>query len=154
VPRFVGADQFGQPVDLYDLAGHGVPVVLDVSAGWCDPCRELAAWLDGAPSATFDVVPEWAAIRADVEEGRVLWVTLLFEDDVSQPADAAFAAEWAAAFPNPAIPVLADPESALTDWLFPGAYPSLNLASDAMILEVYDPFGFDAALDALITDTQ
>jgi hypothetical protein len=153
VPRFVGVDQFGEAVDLYDLAGHGVPIVLDVSTGWCAPCRELAGWLSGEPSPTFDADPAWASIRAAVDEGDVQWVTILFEDAEAVPADAAFAAEWAETWPNDRIPILADGDSALTDWLWPAGFPNLHVLSETMILEVYDPFGFADALDALV-DTQ
>lgn len=149
IPRFVGTDQFGQAVDLYDFAGAGVPLVLDVSAGWCDPCRDLAGWLAGAPSATFDAVPGWAAVRDDLAAGRISWITILFEDDAVQPAEGPFCAEWAEAFPNDRVAVLADPASQLTDWLFPSAYPNLHLVGADMVLQVYDPFGPGRVLDAL-----
>jgi hypothetical protein len=151
VPRFVGEDQFGEPVDLYDLAGHGVPAVLDVSAGWCDPCQALARWLEGEDVDGFD--PAWDPIRDAVAAGDLLWVTVLFEDAANQPATGAFSADWSAEFPNDAVPVLADPDKQLTDWLFPAAYPNVHLLSDAMVLEVYDPFGFDRTFAAL-ADTQ
>lgn len=33
-PRFIGVDMYGEEVDIYDYAGHGKPLVIDLSAEW------------------------------------------------------------------------------------------------------------------------
>ena len=44
-PRFVLQDQFREKVDLYDFAGQGKLIIIDISTSWCQPCRDLSGWL-------------------------------------------------------------------------------------------------------------
>lgn len=39
-PNFTAEDQFGNEVSLYDF--YGYVILLDMSAGWCGPCRDTA----------------------------------------------------------------------------------------------------------------
>ena len=45
MPRFIDYDQYGERVDLYDFAGHGRYVMIDMGTEFCDPCKDLAAYL-------------------------------------------------------------------------------------------------------------
>jgi hypothetical protein len=45
---------------------------------------------------------------------------------------------------------MADDDRALSDWLWPGAYPAIFVLNEDMTLEVYDRFDYTPALDALI----
>jgi thiol-disulfide isomerase/thioredoxin len=149
LPHLVAQDQFGELVDLYDYALHGKPVVIDLSAVWCDACKEMALWLEGKPSS-MDVNPELAPIVARVANGEILWVTLLFEDRIGNPATLEDAQAWAGAFPNSKIAVVVDDNRALRDWFYPGAMPSVQALDPNLELIVYDRFDYKTALSKLV----
>jgi thiol-disulfide isomerase/thioredoxin len=150
VPRFVAIDQHGQEVDLYDYAMHGRPVVIDLSAGWCGACREMAAWLEGEPTTSLDIPPELDVIPEKVAAGEIDWITIYFQDSSSTPADADDVAEWYASYPNPRVAVLADTDQAMLDWLWPGGYPSIQVLDEDMTLRTYDRFDYLPALQSLV----
>ncbi|MEE2751527.1 MAG: hypothetical protein VX519_08845, partial [Myxococcota bacterium] len=50
--RFIGFDQHGEEVDLYDFAGHGKMIAVDTSALDCGPCVGMSMWLGGHWSTT------------------------------------------------------------------------------------------------------
>jgi thiol-disulfide isomerase/thioredoxin len=97
-------DQYGEAVDLYDFAGHGAPVVIDVAGMWCAPCQAVAAMLAGEDNELSAMFPH---VGPAVASGEVLWVTVLVEDDASGPVDLADQVAWADAWPQPRVPVLA-----------------------------------------------
>ena len=71
-------DQFGDMVDLYDFAGQGKYVAVDVSAIWCPPCNSLAGFIDdGDPNAGWGLAPEM------VHNGDIYWLTILGENNLS-----------------------------------------------------------------------
>ncbi len=149
LPRLVSVDQFGDTVDLYDFAMHGKPVVIDLSAGWCAACLEMAAWLEGeapdlAGDASFNAIPEMVAA------GEIYWITVVFEDAAATPADGADVAQWYGEYPNPHVAVLADDDRALFDHLWPGAYPFVTVIESDMTLRVYDRFDYKPALASLL----
>ena len=43
-PRFEAIDQFGESVDLYDFAHQGKMTLIEMSAAWCCPCNDVAAY--------------------------------------------------------------------------------------------------------------
>lgn len=149
IPRVMGVDQYGEEVDLYDFALHGRAVVIDLSALWCTACRDMALWLDGQ-SSTFDAQQEFGAIVAMVESGEIHWITVIFEDAVGVAAGPEEAIAWYEAFPNPRIPVLADNDRALYDYLFPGSMPSLQVLDEDMTIRVYDRYDYATALRSLL----
>jgi thiol-disulfide isomerase/thioredoxin len=149
VPRLVSYDQFGDRVDLYDFALHDKKVVLDLSALWCGPCKDLASWLEGEPS-TLDESPELSPIREMVNAGEILWITVLFEDGFGNPAGPEQAVAWAEAYDNPHVAVLNDDARAMYQWLYPGTMPSVQILGPDMTLQVYDRFEFRVALESLL----
>jgi hypothetical protein len=149
VPRFVAVDQHGERVDLYDYALHDRPVVLDLSAGWCGACREIAAWLEGEPNS-LAIPAELDVIPARVAAGDILWVTIYFQDPSSSPADADDVAAWYASYPHPRIAVLADTDQVMLEWLWPGGYPSIQVLEPDMTLRAYDRYDYLPALASLL----
>jgi hypothetical protein len=149
MPRLVGFDQFGDEVDVYDFALHGRPIVVDLSAIWCEACKDLARWLAGEPS-TLDASPEYAPIVAKVRAGEIHWITVIFEDALGNAAGPEHAVAWAETFPHPDVAVLADDDRALADFLYPGSFPNLQLLDEDMTFRVYDRFDYRPALDALL----
>ena len=82
MPDWTLTDQFGEPLAMHRLAS--MVVVVDVSAGWCGPCNQAAG-----------VAEDWyQAHRSD----GVMLVHLMTEDYRNEPADTAFAAEWASEY--------------------------------------------------------
>ncbi len=123
--RVTLVDQFGEMVDLYDFAGHGKNVVIDLSAGWCPPCRDLASYLDGE-----DIGLD-AGARDAVNAGDVYWVTFIGEDESGGPAGQRAAKSWARDFPHPKIAVLGDKEAITVDYAVE-AWPTLLLLNENM----------------------
>jgi hypothetical protein len=146
LPRLVGVDQHGDMVDIYDYALHGKPVVLDLSAGWCAACQEVSLWLEGEGplgDGRYDSIPD------RVKNGEIYWVTILFETAASVPPNADDVAAWYTQYPNDDVAIVADDDRALSDWLWPGAYPAIFVLNEDMTLQVYDRFDYTPALEAL-----
>ncbi len=156
VPRFVGVDQYGDSVDLYDFAGHGVPIVIDMGTIYCSPCQALASYLsDGDMSPLIWKVdeetgegeyfpwwkPEYEGLRQMVIDGEIYWITVLFNESASGPSDQEECASWHEQFPNDHIPVLADADLELKTWFGIESYPTLNLVSTDMVLEIHSTGG-------------
>ena len=145
VPRVHGRDQFNDRFDLYDMASHGKPILLDISAEWCGPCREMAAWLDRNSSA-FD---DYNNVRRAVNQGEVIWVTFIPEDTAGNQSDQATVARWYDDFPNENVPVVVDRQHDLTSWAGLVYFPTTMLLNPDMTIEVYDPEDPTAGLAAL-----
>ncbi|HMV67816.1 MAG TPA: redoxin domain-containing protein [Myxococcota bacterium] len=140
--RFTLVDQFGDRVDLYDFARKGAPIVIDISAEWCGPCNELAAWMDDENSSYDDILgPE---VRKAVSKGELYWVTILGEDNDGNPAPPATSKRWYREYKNPAIPVLADQRHAATDWTEIEFWPYLLLLDEDMVIQARGDAGYAA----------
>ena len=125
IPRWNAVDQWGQTVDLYDLAMGGVPIVIDIAATWCGPCNSMADWLDGANNGFMP--DDYEPVREAVWDGDVRWVTTLFQDGQGNPADWRDAEDWYDNYPTENVPVLADEGSDLINWIDAPGIPSLSL---------------------------
>jgi thiol-disulfide isomerase/thioredoxin len=116
-------DQNGDDFDLYDYIGQ--PIVLDYSTMWCGYCQVAAA----------DV----SAISANYSEYDLLYVTILIENTLGEPADVADCDDWASIFGIIDAPVLAgsreliDPDGksgiSLSGW------PTFLFLTDEMVIE-------------------
>lgn len=146
VPRFVGVDQFGDQVELWDFAGHDRPIVLDMGTIWCEPCRGLAAYLSTGDVAHVVEYVWWdeayEGLYDMVQNEEIYWVTVLFsESDTHGPSSQQDCEDWDADFPNEKIPVLADSELKLHDWIGVTAYPVLNLIDSDLNLTIHRSSG-------------
>jgi thiol-disulfide isomerase/thioredoxin len=144
MPPYIAVDQFGEMVHLYDFGGWGSPVVLDMGTKWCLPCQDMAAYL---ATGELSLVEEWAWWKPSyeglyelVQNGDLFWVTVLFSTN-GTPANEEDAAEWAGSYENPLIPVLADADLQMYNWIAVESYPALSMADSDMMLTIYSPSG-------------
>ncbi|MCB9792796.1 MAG: hypothetical protein H6741_08700 [Alphaproteobacteria bacterium] len=125
-------DRCGDTFDLYDVAGQGVPVAIDVSAIWCGPCNGIASWISGEGDpygfgGTYPGVPE------AIEEGKVIWVTVLGENSRgSWPSQTSLEA-WYRSYPEEHSPLLADDaDNAMKETYILEGWPSVWLVDEDM----------------------
>jgi hypothetical protein len=161
-PRLRLLDQFGDEVDLYDYARQGMQVVVEVGAAWCGPCREGAAFLAGDSDASELAAqmdtddPETLAAQLEegkrrIDDGEILWVSLMSEDQNGDPPTRETVKAWDEAFSNERIAVLLDVDQKGERFVsdrerrFPAA---LRLDEDMMVLEASMGLPFIAELGA------
>lgn len=140
LPRFAWTDQFGETVDIYDYADHGVPIVLDLSGVWCYWCNEVAKWMDGQYSVLDDSLagtPWYDELPGMVESGEVFWVTALDADASGGAIKDRDLASWYEEYPNPNIAILADKEMELQGFLDVVGYPSALVLNPDMTIQKY-----------------
>ncbi len=145
LPRFTGIDQYGEIVDMYDFSGQGRRTILDMGTIWCEPCKGMAAYLSDGDTSHVEEYAWWDSdyegLYEAVRDGDLYWVTVLFSAGGAGDADLSHTQQWHEEFPNDVIPVLADTDLLLYNWIGVGSYPVLNLLADEFSLEIYDDSG-------------
>lgn len=151
IPEFVMMDQFGDMVDLYDFAGQGKPIVIDMSTMWCYYCKEMAKWLEGDTSSYFN--GSWKWVPELVQNGDVYWVTVIVQDNSGGAPSETTIAAWYRLFENPQVPILLDDTQSLYSYFYDDLYgfPTLYLLDDQMNFTVYDPNDYRSVFSALKT---
>jgi thiol-disulfide isomerase/thioredoxin len=134
--RVKAVDQYGEVLDLYDFYNlDGKPVMFDVSAEWCGPCNELAAFLDGDDTMFgYEVDPGFIELRKRINQGEVYWLTVLSESWDYSTADVGTCERWFDDYPKDQIPVLADEAwdyentgDSITEYVDLGGWPTVIL---------------------------
>jgi len=153
IPRYRAVDQHGQEVDLYDFAGHGRPVVLDVATWFCEPCKALAAWFATGETREVEEFAWWSEdylpLRDMVANGDITWITVIYS--LGTPVSPEDVARWDETFPNEHIPVLADTDLVLQEWLEVRAMPRIDVLSEQMNLLLFEPGGPQRGLRYLVS---
>lgn len=131
-PRLTMVDQYGDEVDLYDFAGHGKKIIVDISAEWCPPCQELSRLLEvgNTGDARFDQV-----IQA-IEDEDIYWLTVLAEDNSNSAPNKKVAKNWFKAYPNKHVPVFADQDQDLVEYviLTTNGWPTVVVLNENMTI--------------------
>jgi len=127
MPRFYLMDQYGEEVDLYDFANHGVPIVYDLSLEWCGPCRSMARWLSGEDNRSYE---EFNDVR-DRLNLDYYWFTTLVQASDRTPANFETLQRWHEEFPAP-VPVLDDSDRNISSWVQYNAYPIVGVLNENM----------------------
>jgi hypothetical protein len=150
LPRFAWPDQFGEEVDIYDFANQGKPVIIDLSGVWCSWCNEVAKFMDGRRSY-FDGYG-WDELPDLVNDGSVLWVTVLDSNASGGAIDEADLAEWYDTYDNPNIAVLGDKRQKLMQWMNVVGYPSIMLLDENLQVTVYNANDYTAVFTAVVDE--
>ncbi|MEN0063383.1 MAG: hypothetical protein AAGA48_14625 [Myxococcota bacterium] len=146
--RFQMIDQHGEMVDLYDFHNdEGIPIVIDISAEWCPPCRGLASWIEGGDDP-YNFGQLWPSGPRKVRRGKVHWLTILGEDQQGQKPDLALAERWAEEYDSPEIPVLADERQVAEEYAGLPFWPTVLLLEPDLTMseENDDNFGSAATI--------
>lgn len=135
--NFEVTDETGEKHMLRELASQGKPILIDTSAAWCPPCRDMAAWLDNLPSSgNYD---RYNNVRSAVDSGDVLWVTFISQNvqygDPGLPTIEA----WHAEYPHPNVPVLVDHGQTFAGWQQLVAFPTTMWVNPDMTIQQYNP---------------
>ena len=139
--RFVGPDQFGQEVDVYDYAGQGKLTVIDLSGIWCYYCNEMAKWMEGRRSFLDDYADSYPFVDelpGMVADGRLQWVTILDSDANGQSIEVDEQAGWAEDYENDKIAVLGDVDVILATYLGVAGFPTVLVVDENMEIVSYN----------------
>jgi hypothetical protein len=141
LPDLITYDQYGDTFDFYDYAGQRKPIIIDVSAGWCYYCQEMAKLMAGQPSFFDDYSsdPGIGNIKNMVDSGDVLWIEVLDQQDDYSTVNQGFLEAWDGAFPNSRIAVVADEDQKFARWLPIEGYPTLLALNSSMVIKSFDP---------------
>ena len=125
-------DQFGDMVDVYDFAGQGAYVAVDISAVWCGPCNGIASWISGG-SDNYGFGDYWPNVADKVESGEVYWLTILGQDSYGNVPELDVLEDWYADYPDDKVPVLADTDGEdMANTYLQGGWPTVILLDENM----------------------
>ena len=152
VPRFIGIDQFGEEFDLYDLAGQGKPILIEISTPWPRATKAVSSWR----SYTDDRIKneQWwkdnyNKVRDLVDNDEVYWVHIMHLNENKEIIAQETISDWYNTYPNERIIILSDPEAMMKTWVRPTGYPSIILIDEDMNLLVHTLRGIEDAFYGL-----
>ena len=150
-PRLIAVDQYGEFVDLYDFAMQGKQILIEFGAAWCSPCQGLSNWLSTGDDSGLKNNRWWkddySIIYDKIKNNEILFITILFEDELREPAGYRTSFDWHQKYPNDKIVVLADEYKDIHQWMKPTGYPCINLVDENMKLVSFTGRGLREAFD-------
>tara|TARA_X000001036_G_scaffold25927_2_gene21605 strand:+ start:513 stop:1307 length:795 start_codon:yes stop_codon:yes gene_type:complete len=152
-PRLIAVDQYGEFVDLYDFAMQGKQIVIEFGAAWCSPCKGLSNWLSTGDASGLRNnrwwKDEYSIIYEKIKNDEIIFITILFEDELREPASYSTSYAWHEKYPNDKIVVLADEYKDIHQWMKPTGYPCINLIDENMKLVTFTGRGLREAFDLI-----
>lgn len=122
VAHITGLTRDGEMFNTCDLDGK--PIVFDMSALWCGPCHDMAAYMAGQGGNYPNVMPY---IKTWVDEGAIEWVTIMAQDSSGQPSTPANVGSWEDMYPNENIIVITGtPE--IEGYMINDHWPTIHVA--------------------------
>jgi thiol-disulfide isomerase/thioredoxin len=155
-PHFIAVDQYGDMVDIYDYAGQGKLVVIDMGTIYCAPCKGMAAYFATGDPCHMAPYAWWKdsyeVVLDMIESGEILWVTILFSK--GGPTTQQVVHGWHEEFPSEHIAVLADTNAELAYYLDVTAMPHIMVLDENMEMIIYNIKGPTAGMNYLINLNQ
>ena len=151
-PHFIAVDQYGESVDIYDFSMQGKIIALEFGAAWCSPCQHLSSWLSNGDDAVTKNPwwrEEYQIIRERVNKGEIIFITILFQNEIRENASYSTVMDWHDKYPNAKIPILADEYADIHQWIKPTGYPCVNLLDEHMKLITFTGRGLTQAFNIL-----
>ena len=151
-PRSKLTDQYGEEVDVYDFATHGKLILVELSTSWCEPCKKLASWLTyGNQSVTK--LPWWKTeygiIKELIEQDQIYFINIQIQDNYKRASSLESLEEWFQEYPDERVPILADSDYYVRDWVRVTAYPSVILLNERMEIVQFSIRGLRDAFNLL-----
>ena len=155
-PEIILLDQFGEEVNIYDFAGHGKLIIVELSTSWCKPCRDLADWMaNGNPNVTSSKMwkKEYNIVKDLVSKEQIYFVNIILQDDYRDTASLETLEDWFQMYPEDHVAILADIDQEVINWVRPTGYPTIILLNDKMetvmfsIRGWHDTFNYISSLD-------
>jgi len=137
-PHFEGVNQFGDEVSI--CAYEGLPMVIDTSAVWCQPCQLFSQCLGGDDNACLNVFGGnqqaldflMYPLREQIANDEFAWVTVLMENANNGAPTLADAQAWDQAYPVEKVWVISDEEQLYFTHVPLQAFPSIWLMDPQM----------------------
>ncbi len=112
----------------------GIPFVMDISALWCAPCHDVAAFLSGN-GGTGALEPYGADIKSLLDAGQIRWLTVVSEGEVFNGGVTLEDAQWwEQAYPHPHVQVIMDEDRKWANYMQAAYLPTIHSVDGGMAL--------------------
>ncbi len=140
VPRFIGLDQFGDYVDIYDLANQGFPIIIEISTMYMQAPNLLASWFASGDESIYEMKwwqDNFEQMKSIVDAGDVYYVRILHKgSSKGEPIEQGDAAIWHKAYPHLNIITLEDPQEKMKTWFRPTGLPAVFMLDQSLNLKI------------------